>query len=169
MKAGNKKKIFLSLFFTIFAVGLFLQPVSQVFAFVSVIHIPEKYKDIFPGERFYFEMGINYPENPTRKDLNFEYNITKDGEIIYQSEVLKSIEKQASFTDYLVLPNSAEKGTYEIRVKITDNENLNEETFANFNVKSKDNSIFYYFLVLAGAIIAFATFVLIEIRKLSKN
>jgi len=166
MKLINNKKLF---FVLIFAVVIFLWPKSQVFALSAIVHVPEKYTDVLAGERFYFEIEIKYPENTSRKDLRLEYDITKDGEIISQSKFLKAIETQASFMDYVVIPSSAEKGLYKIIVKITDYQDLNEETSASFNVKSKDNSIFYYFLVLLGAIIVFGIFVMAEIKKISKD
>ena len=166
MKFIIKPKLFLSI---LFLLVIILWPESQVFAFNAAIHVPEKYTDVLAGERFYFEIEIKYPENTSRKDLRLEYNITKNGEIISQSKVLKAIETQASFMDYVVIPNSAEQGLYEIKVKISDYQGLNKETSASFNVASQDNSMLYYFLVLLAAIIIFGVFVMIEIRRLSRD
>ena len=162
-------KSFLALFFAIFLFGMLLIPRSQVLALSASVHVPEKYTDVMAGERFYFEVEIKYPENVSRKDLRLEYNIKKAGEIIFQAKFLKAVETQASFMDYVVIPTSATAGLYQIVVKITDYQNLNEETSTSFNVKSKDMSMFYYFLVLLGAIIVFGIFVTIEIRRLSRD
>lgn len=169
MKFLINKKISLNLFFAILILGLFLYPKSQVLALSASVHVPEKYTDVLAGERFYFEVDIKYPENISRKDLRLEYNITKNGEIISQSKFLKAVETQASFMDYVVVPSSAEAGLYEIVVKISDYQNLDEQTSTSFNVVSKDNSMLYYFLILLGAIALFGVFVTVEIRRLSKD
>jgi hypothetical protein len=160
---------FKKLFCIFFCLGLLLFPMSQVFALSAAVHIPEKYVDVLAGERFYFEVEIKYPENNSRKDLKLEYNIIKNEEIISQSKVLKAIETQSSFMDYVVIPSSAIAGLYKITVKISDYQDLNEETSASFNVKSEDNSLLYYFLALLGAIGIFGVFVIVEVRRLSKN
>ena len=82
---------------------------ASVSALSIVVHVPEKYTDVQAGERFYFEIGIEYPENPSRKDLRLNYEIlTQEGEVIAQSKILKAIETQASFIDYILIPESAE-------------------------------------------------------------
>ena len=169
MKFLINKKIFFNLFFAILILGLFLYPKSQVLALSASVHVPEKYTDVLAGERFYFEVDIKYPENISRKDLRLEYDITKNGEIISQSKFLKAVETQASFMDYVVVPSSAEAGLYEIVVRISDYQNLDEKTSTSFNVISKDNSMLYYFLILLGAIALFGVFVTVEIRRLSKD
>jgi hypothetical protein len=169
MKSSTIGAPFFILLSAIFIIGMIFWPESHVLALSAAVHVPEKYTDVLAGERFYFEIEIKYPENISRKDLKLQYDITKNGEIISQSKFLKAVETQASFMDYVVIPASIEKGLYEIRVKISDYQSLNEETSASFYVKSANNSLFYYFLVLLGAIIIFGIFVAIEIKKLSKN
>ncbi len=99
-----------------------------------VVHVPEKYTDVHAGERFYFEIEVKYPENPSRKDLRLEYEIKKDDEIIAHSKVLKAVETQASFIDFIVIPESADDGMHIINVKISDYETLSEEVSASFHV-----------------------------------
>ena len=77
---------------------------ASVSALSIVVHVPEKYTDVVAGERFYFEIEIKYPENPSRKDLRLNYEIMKDNEVIAQAKVLKAIETQASFMDFIVIP-----------------------------------------------------------------
>ena len=114
-----------------------------IFSFVSmtfvsalsvVVHVPEKYSNVQAGERFYFEIELKYPENPSRKDLRLNYEILKNGEIIAQSKVLKAIETQASFIDFIVIPETADSGLYIIKVKIFDYDDLSEEVSASFQV-----------------------------------
>lgn len=150
---------------------IFLTPTS-VFALSIVVQIPEKYTDVQAGERFYFEIEIKYPENPLRKDLRLNYEISKDGEVIAQSKILKAIETQASFMDYIVIPASAKGGLHIINIKITDYENLSEEAFASFQVIEKKNvQLKLYFFILLGAILFVGMLVLINIflvKKISK-
>ena len=131
----------------ILVVGFF--SVTSVSALSVVVHVPEKYTDVQAGERFYFEIEIKYPENPSRKDLRLNYEILKDDEVIAQSKVLKAIETQASFIDFIVIPESAEKGLHTIKVKIADYEELNEEIEASFHVIPAGSSqIKLYFFIL---------------------
>ena len=51
--------------------------------------------------------------------------------MIAQSKVLKAIETQASFMDFIVIPESAKPGMHIIKVKITDYEGLSEEVEAS--------------------------------------
>ena len=115
---------YISTILLIFVLSLF--SLTSVSALSIVVHVPEKYTDVIAGERFYFEIEVKYPENPSRKDLRLNYEIMKDGEVIAQSKVLKAVETQASFMDFIVIPESAEKGMHIIKVKIADYEDLNE-------------------------------------------
>ena len=136
---------------------------TSVSALSIVVHVPEKYTDVQAGERFYFEIEVKYPENPSRKDLRLNYEILKDNEIIAQSKVLKAIETQASFIDFIVIPESAEKGLHIIKVKITDYEGLSEEVSASFQVVSAGGKIKTYFFILLGATILVGILVVINI------
>ncbi len=138
---------------------------SFVSALSVVVHVPEKYTDVIAGERFYFEIEVKYPENPSRKDLRLNYEIlTQDGEAITQSKVLKAIETQASFIDFIVIPESAEEGMHVIKVKIQDYESLSEEVEASFHVTSgSGGQIKTYFFILLGVVIFVGLLVMIDI------
>ncbi len=137
---------------------------TSVSALSVVVHVPEKYTDVIAGERFYFEIEVKYPENPSRKDLKLNYEILKDGEIIAQSKVLKAIETQASFMDFIVIPESAEKGMHIIKVKIADYEDLSEEVEASFQVTSgSGGQIKMYFFILLGVVILVGILVVVNI------
>ncbi len=79
-----------------------LLSLTFISALSVIVHVPEKYTDVVAGERFYFEIEVKYPENPSRKDLRLNYEILKDNEIIAQAKVLKAIETQASFMDFIL-------------------------------------------------------------------
>ena len=137
---------------------------NSVSALSIVVHVPEKYTDVMAGERFYFEIEIKYPENPSRKDLKLNYEIlTQDGELITQSKVLKAIETQASFMDFIVIPESADSGMHIIKVKISDYEILSEEVEASFQVIKRGSEIKMYFFILLGIVILVGVLVVINI------
>jgi len=153
----------MAFFVLIILVGGFFS-VTSISALSIVVHVPEKYTDVQAGERFYFEIEIKYPENPSRKDLRLNYEISKDGEIIAQSKVLKAIENQASFIDFIVIPQSAEKGLHIIKVRITDYGGLSEEVEASFNITSAGSGqIKTYFFILLGAVLFVGILVVINI------
>ncbi|MCH8945826.1 MAG: hypothetical protein IIA85_02800 [Nanoarchaeota archaeon] len=137
--------------------------IASVSALSVVVHVPEKYTDVQAGERFYFEIEVKYPENPSRKDLRLNYEISKDNEIIAQSKVLKAIETQASFIDFIVIPKSAETGLHLIKIKISDYEALSEEVSASFHVVSGGGKIKIYFFILLGATVLVGILVIINI------
>ena len=159
---------------TIWAILLFLvlgfASVTPAYALNIDVHVPEKYTDVEAGERFYFEIEIKYPENPSRKDLRLEYVIKKDDEVIAESKLLKAVETQASFMDFIVIPEGAEKGLHTINVKVADYEDLSEEISASFQVvDSKGNQLKLYFFILLGAIILIGGFVSWELFHLLKK
>jgi len=137
--------------------------IASVSALSVVVHVPEKYTDVRAGERFYFEIEIKYPENPSRKDLRLNYEILKGEEIIAQSKVLKAVETQASFIDFIVIPESAEKGLHTIKVKISDYGGLSEEVEASFHVLGGGGQIKTYFFILLGAVLFVGILVVVNI------
>ncbi len=144
--------------------AFFFLSLTSISALSIVTHVPEKYTDVVAGERFYFEIEIKYPENPSRKDLKLNYEIMEDNEIIAQAKVLKAIETQASFMDFIVIPESAEKGLHIIKVKISDYESLSEEVEASFYVVSgSGEKIKLYFFILLGAVGVVGILVVISI------
>lgn len=127
------------------------------------IHVPEKYTDVQAGERFYFELDVKYPENQTRKDLRLSYEITQADEIIAQAKFLKAIETQASFMDFIVIPESAKSGIATISVGISDYTDLDESVSTTFFIVDNDSDqIRIYFFILLGAIILVGGLVLFE-------
>ena len=77
---------------------------------------------------------------------------------------MKAIETQASFIDFIVIPESAETGLYIIKVKISDYEDLSKEVEASFHViGNKSNKIKLYFFILLGVVILVGILVIINI------
>lgn len=118
-----------------------------------VVHVPEKYADIEAGERFYFEMEVKYPENASRKDLRLSYEIKEDGKVIAQSKVLKAIETQASFIDFIVIPEMAKSGLHIINVVVSDYGELSQSVSASFQVVGgAGDQLKFYLLLFLGVI-----------------
>jgi len=138
--------------------------VPQVRALSVSTNISEKYTEIQAGDRLYFEIDIKYPENPQRKDLRLNYEVTKGDEIIAQSQVLKAVETQAQFLDFIVIPESSVTGLYNLKVKISDYDNLTEEVATSFKVVAgKDEELKTYFFILLGVISLVAILAIIDI------
>ncbi len=152
----------------IFLLALNFISIASVSALSVVVHVPEKYTDVNAGERFYFEIEVKYPENPSRKDLRLNYEILKDNKIIAESQVLKAVETQASFMDFIVIPESAKSGLHIIKVKIADYEGLSEEVSASFQVIKSGSEIKTYFFILLGAVVVVGFLVVWQIFKLRK-
>ncbi len=167
LKKMRKKRglIVVLLVLTLFSIS------SSVSALSAVVHIPEKYTETTAGERVYFGVEIKYPENPSRKDLRLSYEIlTEEGEVVAQSKVLKAIETQASFMDYLVIPESADSCLCSIVVKISDYDDLQEEVSTSFHIAGEDeNKMKTYFLILPGVILLVGLLVFLEIYRIKKS
>lgn len=134
------------------------------------VYVPEKYTIVEAGERFYFQIDIKYPENPKRKDLRMIYQIKKGEELIAESKFLKAVETQASFMDFIVMPENVQKGLYFINVVVSDYENLREEISATFHIiASKRKEIQTYFFIILGAIIIVAILISAQIWLIKRS
>ena len=164
-RVDNMKNFYLILF------GLLLiNMFTSVSALNLGVYVPEKYTDVTAGERFYFEIEIKYPENPSRKDLRLEYEIlTEDGDLISQSKTLKAVETQASFIDFIVIPENTEGGFHIINVKVKDYESLSEEVSSSFHIKGAGiDDIVIYLIIILGAVILVGILVIVDIMVIKK-
>jgi hypothetical protein len=162
-----KQKIKLSIAVLMLVIGCCF-PYGKILAASVSVHVPEKYTDVKAGERLYFEIEVKYPENNTRKDLRIEYQILKDDNLIATSKVLKAIETQASFMDYIVIPESTKKGMHEILVNVEDYNDLNIQASSSFYVTEKDSELKIYFYIIVGFIIILGIIVIWQINRLRK-
>ena len=90
----------------------------------------------------------------------------RDNEILAQSKILKAIETQASFIDFIIIPENANSGMHIIKIKIWDYVGLSEEVEATFYVVSESGrQIKLYFFILLGAVILVGILVVINIVK----
>lgn len=159
-----RKRYWLLLVIVIFAVG-----VTPSYAMNISVRIGDRHTEVLGGDRLYFEIDIKYPENPSRKDLRLEYQIIKDDTVIARQKVLRAIETQISFLDYIVIPQHATSGEYEINVIVTDYEKLHKEVSATFNVLKGREQVATYFLILLGAILLVAVLVISHIMMEQKR
>lgn len=118
------------------------------------------------GDRLYFEVEIKYPENTTRKDLRIEYQIRQEGEVVASEKVLRAVETQASFLDYIVVPKSANSGMHELQVIVEDYESLHQEVTATFIVRKGVDQITTYFFIIMGAIVLIGVLVFVQMQVL---
>ena len=143
---------------------------DPIFALNIGIHVPEKYAEIMAGQRIYFEVDLKYPENPSRKDIGLEYDIVnKEGEIIVQSKIIKAIETQASFIDFIVIPGGTATGRYDIILQVTDYNGLNEGVRASFYVVGKETEQMTIYLILILIAIVFVGILVIINILIIKN
>ncbi len=143
------KKLLISIFLLMAVVFL----PSPVFALSLTAHVPEKYTNVNAGDRFYFELDIKYPENPSRKDLRLTYQILEGSTVIAESKVLKAVEAQTSFIDFIVIPDNARGGIHTIKISVADYGGLNQEVSATFHIVEKPaDQIKLYFFLLLGAV-----------------
>ena len=143
-------KIEILLIMALFAISSLI----NVSALSATVHVPEKYNEVNAGDRFYFELAIRYPENPTRVDLRLEYEVVDDGgEVVTQAKALKAVETQASFLDFVVLPEKMDYGKYNINVYVKDYGDLSEKVGSSFYVtKNRVDMLFTYIYLLALAV-----------------
>ncbi len=127
------------------------------------VRIGDQYTEVAAGDRLYFHVEIKYPENFGRRDLRIEYQILEDGDVIARQKVLRAVETQLSFLDYIVMPEGAKSGTDELKVIIEDYEDLHQEASATFTVHKGINEIQIYFFILLGAIALVGLLVAVQI------
>jgi hypothetical protein len=156
-----------SLLLVLFGAGQYIFAPSASALSVSV-GIPEKYTEVAAGERLYFDIEIKYPENPARKDLRLEYTLKRGDVVVSQAKVLKAVETQSSFLDYIVVPDDAKSGGYTIEVQILDYDSLDANVSATFRVSKQADRVLIYFGIILGVIVLFGVIIIFEIARLRK-
>lgn len=143
---------------------------SLVLAMSITVGIPEKYSEVKAGEKIYFETEVKWPENVGRKDLQIEYSIkNKDNNEVAYLKVLKAIETQASFMDFISIPESIPPGMYKIIAKFNDYKDLNQEAVVSFNVDKAGNNVEKYLLIIIGILGVVVLLVFAEMTVLLKK
>jgi len=119
------------------------------------VNVPEKYQEVSGGERLYFELTLKYPENPDRVDLRLEYKVLdSNGNLVTQSKGIKAVETQASFLEWIILPEKMDLGRHTISIDIKDYGDLSKNVQESFSVsKNRMDTLFLYIYVLSAMII----------------
>ena len=139
-------------------------------AFSLTTRIGDQSTELKAGDRLYFDVEIKWPENDRRQDLRVEYQILSDGEVIASEKVLRAVETQASFLDYIVVPQNALEGIKELNVLIeTYDQSLSEKISATFYVAATENKLLVYFIILAAAIGLVVLLVIVQIAMIMKT
>jgi hypothetical protein len=136
----------------------------------ATLDIPDKYATVEAGDRLYFSLTILYPENDRRQDLRIKYVVRDGDETVATDSVLKAVETQASFTDYVAIPADAKAGLYTVEADIDSYDGtLDEQVSASFQVVPSEDYAATYFYILLGTILAVGTVLFIEIRRVHRN
>jgi len=157
----------LGIFLLILFIGI---PLGQ--AISITMHIPEEYNSIQGGERLHYEVDVKYPENPVgnRKDVTFNIKIIANEEVIAESKLLKAIETQLSFTDYILVPDNAPTGKATINVQVEDFDTLSEDVQTTFYITNNSQNEFKnYFYILLSVIILIGAAIMTEIFYFRKK
>lgn len=149
---------------------LFFVGATHASAFSLTTRIGDQSTEVKAGDRIYFDVEIKWPENGKRQDLRVEYQILDEGNIIASEKVLRAVETQASFLDYIVVPQNAPPGIKELNVVIeTYDKKLSENISATFHVAKGENTLMIYFLILASAILLVVALVILQIVMISRT
>ncbi len=162
---------YISTFFIVcvFSISAVIAPTAAHAFSVDAI-ISDQSTQVSGGDRLYFEVDIKYPENTTRQDLRLEYQIKENGKVIETEKVLRAVETQASFLDYLVVPKDIKGGIHELNVIVKDYKgNLNKSVSATFDVTQGIDEITKYFFIILAVILFVTLLVIVQIFILSRK
>lgn len=146
------------------AVGALLVIPASSSALSIVARISDQTTEVSGGDRLYFDIEIKYPENVGRKDLRIEYQIREDGQVVASEKVLRAVETQASFLDYIIVPKSTKSGMHDLHVVVEDYAGLHKEVSASFHVQKGIDQLTAYFFVLLGAVVLVGILVFFQIH-----
>jgi len=150
-------------------IAFFASIPSRVHALNIAARIGDQHTEVIGGDRLYFEVEIKFPENPKRKDFRIEYQIVDGEKVLASEKVLRAVETQASFLDYIVVPKSANKGMKTLRVIIEDYETLHEEVSASFTIIKGKDQVQTYFFILLGAVVLVGFLVVVQILSINRK
>lgn len=169
MKKIDLNNIGVVLGFLVAAHVFFLTFIPCVMAFEVDVNIPERYLDVNAGDRVGFEVDVRYPENSVKKDIEIYYEIKSGDNIVFDSSVIKSIEKSAFFIDFINLSKGLNTGTYTLNVTAVDFGDVFVYDTADFDVTgSRDEEIRTYLLVFFGIAVVFV-FVFVILKDVAKK
>lgn len=159
--------IFLTFMLGLVSVVVLLPSPAEALSLAA--RVSDQSTEVAGGDRLYFEVEVKYPENPRRKDLRVEYQIIENSSVIASEKVLRAVETQASFLDYIVVPQSTKSGTKELKVVIEDYEGLHQEVSASFKVLKGRDQIQVYFFILLAVVVLVGVLVSIQIAVIRRQ
>lgn len=122
---------------------------SGVFAMSVSVNISDTNLVAHAGDRLYFTGDIKYPENRARQDLRIKYEIIQHNIVLAEASVLKAVETQVQFFDYIVVPVSIQSGKAELRMSISDYDSLHNAVSVSFDVvEGSDQVKLYLFIII---------------------
>lgn len=145
------------------SLGAFYAVSAPASAISVAARVADQSTEAGPMDRVYFDVEIKYPENLIRKDLRITAELKQDGKVIATAKSLRAVETQASFLDYIVVPESAKAGSTELNVIVEDYESLRKEVSATFQVIGGEDKMQLYFFILLGAIVVIGIAVSLQI------
>ncbi|HVT75222.1 MAG TPA: hypothetical protein VHD69_02315 [Candidatus Paceibacterota bacterium] len=133
------------------------------------VYIPEKYTEVHAGERMYFQIEALFPENPYRQDFQISYRVLEGSRIIADAEFVKAIETQASFVDFVIIPEEAEEGRHTIEVWISSAGENPAKASASFMVDTDFDWIAVYAGIILAAVLAVGASLWFEIKNIKRR
>ncbi|MBT3642749.1 hypothetical protein HN604_02240 [archaeon] len=156
----------------ILVLAILLMSIPSALAISITMHVQEEYTTVQTGEKLYYDVEVKYPENPlgNREDVTFTIQIISNEEVIAESKLLKAIETQISFTDYILIPETAKSGQATIKVQVENFDALSEDIQTTFYItKNSENDFKYYFKILLIVIILIGAIIIAEIYYFRKR
>ena len=135
------------------ACGPFFVPFSASAANLAV-RIQNAAQEVVGGDRLYFDVDMDYPENTIDKTVTLEYQIFDGEDLILSEKSERGIGKRISFTDYMIVPTSVTSGTKTLIITVHGSDSgLEEVASGTFRVlKGKDQVTMYGWIVLVASI-----------------
>lgn len=138
--------------------------------------IADNYTEVQAGDKVFFDVEIKYPENTRRRDLRIEYQMFDGKTMIASENVLRAVETQASFIDYMMVPNDATVGMKTLNVVIktyepVDQGGVENEISATFRVRRGAGGAYIYLsalLAATGFVIILLIFQVVQFRRMIK-
>ncbi len=132
--------------------------------------IADNYTEVKAGDKVFFDVEIKYPENTRRRDLRIEYQMFDGNTIIARENVLRAVETQASFIDYMTVPSDAKGGMKTLNIFIqtyepVDQGGVAEEISTTFMVKRGIGGLYLYFWLILAAMAVVILLIILQLIK----
>lgn len=118
------------------------------------VRIQNAAQEVVGGDRLYFDVDMDYPENTIDKTVTLEYQIFDGEDLILSEKSERGIGKRISFTDYMIVPTSVTSGTKTLIITVHGSSSgLEEVASGTFRVlKGRDQITLYGWIILVASI-----------------